>query len=237
MSGTSDTFPNDDWESRLWVDWEELLQSRRELRGKDGELSRPKVAVLKLTSRESSAAEFKFLTSYMDRHFLVTMGFVWVRPANEISLSLITRQNPKGRKMKKTISLAFLGLGIIGTPPPSVAKESAFVFQPTDCILAGDIDGKNQKMKGENIATICTLGALKASENGVNLHQVMCGTSQVSQSEEYEGLIAENVLVLNSKSGNIKLVADLSKRTFSLGSVHLLLEKAAIATKKCIGTF
>lgn len=98
-------------------------------------------------------------------------------------------------------------------------------FSPVECVVSGDDNGKIKRFDGVNSDLLCE----------VNNNEIKC--SQLGGSAEvYEIIVNDNgVLIVRSISGNIFLLGDTLRMTYSMASSHLITSKMALMTKHCMG--
>ena len=124
--------------------------------------------------------------------------------------------------MKSLLILFFAAISM-----DSFSKEvpARFTLSPGKCLLTGEENGTVKSFEGDNIDLLC----VKSGK------EIKC--SQVGKpAENYDLIIDEDgLLISKSKSGNLFILGDTLKKSFSIASSHLIPEKGMLMTKHCTG--
>ncbi len=103
----------------------------------------------------------------------------------------------------------------------SSPRQRKIILSAKQCLLTGEDNGAVKVRDGDKTDLDCTI---------VN-ETMTCGNT----AETYEVIPIEDLAIINSRSGNIKMILDFGKKTYSLAQVNLIIEKGLLMTKQCVG--
>ena len=106
----------------------------------------------------------------------------------------------------------------------SAFSDTKLTLVPSKCVLTGEDNGAVKVLDGEKVPMNCKVIGDKMN----------CGQSGKPQ-ESYEAILDNGLLIARSASGNIFILGDMKKNTYSTASSHLIPEKGMLMTKHCSG--
>lgn len=123
----------------------------------------------------------------------------------------------------RTLQLLVTSL-ILLTSTGALSAEKPVSLVTTGCMITGEERGSVRSSVGENKTLVCTFAASSLS----------CVSGGITEIYELPVRTTE-VFLAKSKSGNVFVLGDVKKKSFSIASSHLIPEAGSLMTKHCTG--